>query len=257
MTHKRILHSKLLDRYKIKHAFFTREDQIFPPQIGNLDHQGETSREVRAREAYFVESLGVATLALPRQVHSDRIWQAPEHSEFSVIRGPEADASISRSDKVAVGVVTADCVPVLLSLKNGKIVAAVHAGWRGLFSEILSASVEQVRKISGAGPEEIIAAVGPAIGQCCYAVDQELIKKFLEKFEWTKGYAQKKENAKFNLDLPGIAARQLHRLGIPSDNIDAIALCTKCNRERFHSFRRDRNKAARQVSAIAPGLVRD
>lgn len=252
MAQKNVLQSERLKKIGVNHGFFTRANGIFPPEIIGNVRQNELDPKVKTRIAFFLKNLEAKTLALPRQVHSDEIWEAPVESEFPVIRGTESDAAISRSKRMAVGVVTADCIPILLALKDRKTVAAVHAGWRGLYSEILVKAVERINAINGNSPDEMVAAIGPAIGKCCYEVDDVLARKFLSKFNWAEKFITLMEKKKFHIDLSGIAKEQLSRAGIQIDDIDTIALCTKCNFQLFYSYRGDGEGAARQLSAAVP-----
>jgi YfiH family protein len=155
----------------------------------------------------------------------------------------EVDALFTRTPGIPISVVTADCVPVLLSRKDGKAVAAIHAGWRGTAARIVRATWDKLRA-QGEKPADWVAAVGPAIGPCCYEVSEEMAKDFLRVFGWVGGAVPSFRH----LDLPQINTQELKKLGI--GGVDLIRACTRCSRNpKFFSYRKD-GSGSRQWSVI-------
>lgn len=155
----------------------------------------------------------------------------------------EVDAFWTSEPGLPVAVVTADCVPILLARKDGKAVAAVHAGWRGTRAHILSVLWEKLRA-KGEWPSEWVAAVGPAIGPCCYEVSEEIAQDFAQEFE---SFGEKLAVPRHRiLDLPAINAKELERIGVAE--VDLLRHCTRCG-EGFHSYRRE-GAGTRQYSMI-------
>ena len=156
----------------------------------------------------------------------------------------EVDALYSMQPEIPVAVMTADCVPILMARKDGGCVAAIHAGWRGTRSHILR---ELWKKFANEGekPENWLAAIGPAIGPCCYEVSEELSQDFLAEFGPFAVPSYR------HLDLPAINQAELHKIGI--EKVELLRACTKCllldGEPRFHSFRRE-GSGTRQWSAI-------
>ncbi len=148
----------------------------------------------------------------------------------------EGDALVAGTG-VSVSIRTADCFPVLIVDKRTRAVSAVHAGWRGTAAEIVRKAVIKLRGEYDTKPEDIYAVVGPGIGACCYQVGEDVAKIFGRK---QAGY----------LDLATLNRRQLLLEGVPGEQIDAVGGCTYCERELFHSFRRDKDQAGRMVSYI-------
>ena len=147
-----------------------------------------------------------------------------------------------------VAVVTADCVPILLARKDGGAVAAIHSGWRGTAAHILRVIWDQL-KSRGEFPQDSAAAIGPAIGPCCYEVSEDLADEFARDFdEAGPDIAVPKKRM---LDLPAINAYELRAVGM--QDIDLIRACTKCSMiggiPKFHSYRRE-GSGTRQFSAI-------
>ncbi len=184
-----------------------------------------------------------ADVRRPKQVHGDQVVSADAAGALG-----EADACLATRPGVAVGVVTADCVPVLLAAP-GRGVAAIHAGWRGLARGVIPRAVEAVTRLAPDAP--LVAAIGPAIGPCCYEVDAPVIEAMRERFgaraepalrAGRPGHAQ--------LDLVALAREALSAAGVPEAAIGAVGACTRCDAERFHSFRRDGTRAGRLLSWI-------
>lgn len=173
----------------------------------------------------------LANLATLKQVHSAECVAA-EGRTGVLGRG---DALLENMPGHAVAVKTADCVPVLLVDEEHRAVAAVHAGWRGTAAAIAKGAVEAMRARFGTASGRIHAAIGPAIGPCCYEVGAEVSREF-----GVEGRAY--------LDLLAINRQQLLEAGVTPERIYASNLCTQCRPEEFHSFRRDREAAGRLYS---------
>jgi YfiH family protein len=179
----------------------------------------------------------------PLQVHGDAVVSADSGLPLG-----EADASVSTHPGVAVGVVTADCVPVLVGA-GGQAVAAVHAGWRGLARGVIPRALEALAK--AAPGSELVAAIGPAIGPCCYEVDAPVLDALHARFgAATDGALRPARPGHALLDLQALARAALLAAGVPAGSIGAVTACTRCDPERFHSFRRDGKRAGRLLSWI-------
>lgn len=165
---------------------------------------------------------------------------------------PAADALVSASADVVLTIRTADCVPVLLVAPRARGVAAVHAGWRGALAGVMEAAVGALEARYGASPAEIMAAVGPAIGGCCYEFGVEHRDAFVARFgapaaeAWTPGSTP----ARGRLDLRRICALALARLGVPASAIAEVGPCTAEHPDELHSYRRDGAHAGRQLSYV-------
>lgn len=181
------------------------------------------------------------------------VWKQVHGDSISKVETPrqecgEVDAVYTHKLNMPIGIVTADCVPVLLAHRHGQSVAAVHAGWRGTKARILRTLWKELIQ-SGENPKDWVAAVGPAIGPCCYEVSQELSEEFRIIFQHLgPGIAVPRERF---LDLPAIQAGELVSLGL--SQVDLIRACTLCSESpRFNSYRRTGTTSkARQYSLIA------
>jgi YfiH family protein len=179
-------------------------------------------------------------------------WRQIHGTDFSEITQArqlcgEVDALITRAVGFPVAVVSADCVPILFAKKDGTQVAAIHAGWRGTLAGTALKVWERFHS-RGENPADWVAAIGPAIGPCCYEVSEELIVDFQSKKRELSSALISPSYRK--LDLPAIHEAELKKLGF--SEVDLMRHCTLCtggSNPVFHSYRRDQNKE-RQYSGI-------
>lgn len=164
-----------------------------------------------------------------KQIHSGLVLAADR--EFGCVG--EGDALISNHPGRIVSIRTADCLPILLADPRTGAVAAIHAGWRGTLAQVATATVQRM----GSHPEDILAAIGPGIGKCCYEVGADVAREF-------------GENDTCRLDLADYNRRQLENAGLKPSNIDMISACTFCNVDEFFSYRREGERAGRMISYI-------
>ena len=174
------------------------------------------------------------------QVHGDRVVEGAP-----AMPSTEADAVWTRHAHCAVGVKTADCVPILIEDRRQQRVAAVHAGWRGVISQI----VHKALGAMGSNPNDVFVAIGPAIQKCCFEVDGDLPARFSTAFGGDVVVTVAGKSKK-HLDLSLAVQRTLERAGVPPSHIDALAHCTHCD-SRFFSHRRDHGRTGRHLSLIA------
>lgn len=176
-----------------------------------------------------------------KQVHSARVVATGQWRP-----GLEADALVTRRSGTRLAVKTADCVPVLLLDPVRRAAAAIHAGWRGTVQGIVLAAVGEMGRLYGSRPEDLIAALGPAIGGCCYEVGPEVAVQFRDWFPERNDLERKTR-----IDLRAALRRQLLAAGLKEGRIDSTEVCTCCGGAEFHSWRRDGERAGRMFSAIA------
>jgi len=209
---------------------------------------GDDPKDIGANEATALDIMGVSRLYLPWQIHSAQAIFVDEALPTSASREMEADAITTAVQDVAVGVLTADCVPILIGHRDGQVVSAVHAGWRGMLGGVIASAVETMQN-RGFDARDLIAFVGPAIGPCCFEVGKEVVAKFQQVFEKTPSVICE-NSGRTTLDLPAAAGASLANAGLKSDAIHLARRCTACERESFFSYRRDQGKTGRQLSAI-------
>lgn len=175
-----------------------------------------------------------------KQVHSTRIVDAAAWAP-----GTEADGLATGVAGIRMAVKTADCVPLLLLDSKGRAAAAVHAGWRGTAQGIVFAAVRHLAERYSVRPREILAAMGPAAGGCCYEVGPEVAVQFRDWFPERNDLAKRTK-----IDLREALRRQLGAAGLEPALIDVAQVCTCCGGPRLHSYRRDGFRAGRLYSEI-------
>jgi polyphenol oxidase len=233
-------------------------------------------RVLKNRQDYFaaLNASKMRVIAL-RQIHSD-IVQVVNSSNFEpsgdALKG---DALITNQPGLLLVVQTADCVPILLADKKRRAIAAIHAGWRGTLQRIAEKAIGRMQMEFGTSPQDVIAALGPGIGQCCFEVGPEVVAEFAAKFteanEWFKGPfdslargdndpnwlpwltmrppGHQLPEPRAHLDLIAANRAILINAGILPGNISSSGFCTACRTDLFFSYRRER-VTGRMMAAI-------
>lgn len=229
---------------------------------------------VVANRRKFSSAIGsgkTAQLITMRQFHSDVIHVSAEPSADS----PKADALIARVPGLLLGVQTADCVPILLADTRRHAVAAIHAGWRGTLARIAVKTLGKMKMEFGTRPGDVVAALGPAIGSCCYEVGPEVTQAFAAQFpaaaDWFEGPFEQLAHGeeplwlpwltmmppghvppppRVQLDLRASNRQQLIDAGVPEKQISVSELCTACRTDLLFSYRREGAKTGRQMAVI-------
>ena len=243
-------------------------------QALNLGYTEWDSRAaVAANRRTFTIAAGARDwpLATLRQFHSDLIRTATT----AVPEGLRGDALLTRASRVLLAVQTADCVPILLADTTRRAVAAIHAGWRGTLARIAQKTLGRMRMEFGTRPKDVVVAIGPAIGGCCYEVGPEVATAFAGQFpaaaEWFDGPFERlawgeepnplpwltmmppghvPPPPRVQLDLRAANRWQLLNAGVPASQITVSELCTRCNAELFFSYRREGKKTGRLMAVI-------
>lgn len=226
-------------------------------------------RNVIANRQRFQSDLGAKEFSLIplKQIHSDVV-----HSFSAASPEPsQGDASTTNTANLLLSVQTADCVPILLVDPKKRAVAAIHAGWRGTLARIAEKTVGRMQQEYGSKPADLIAALGPSIGQCCYEVGVELLTKFTTQFadaaeyfdeartgdepnpiQWLNmkppGHQPPPNNV--HLDLRKANVSQLKAAGIRAGNIHVSELCTACNTDLLFSYRQEGPVSGRLLAAV-------
>lgn len=174
--------------------------------------------------------LGKNSIVKLNQTHGDRIVNYPDYNDL------DGDALITNKSKVALIIRTADCVPIIFVDKKKKIVAISHQGWRGTLLK-LPAKVVAAMVSMGSNQKDIVAAIGPSIGACCYDIEPDRVDNFRKLFPHLKDVFESR-NGTIYLNLGYLNYLILVDAGISRDNLDFFLFCTKCNSEKFYSYRR-------------------
>jgi YfiH family protein len=239
----------------IAHGFFTRQGGVSAGIYASLNcglGSGDDPAHVAANRARCAEMLGVAPAGLVTayQVHGVTVAEVAE--PWTPGNGPKADALVTTRRGVALGILTADCTPILLADLHAGVIGAAHAGWRGAKAGVTDAVVAAMVR-HGARPDHIVAAVGPVIGPGSYEVGPEFRQAFLDDDPAAAVFFHDGRRGRPHFDLAAFVIRRLERLGLAG--IDRVGADTCADAERFFSYRRSCLAAepdyGRQLSAIA------
>jgi YfiH family protein len=197
----------------------------------------------------FLSQLGLRgeDLVLMEQVHGGRVKVVGKYDKGGVI--PEVDGIITQERTVVLGVVTADCLPILFYDPTEKVVGVIHAGWRGVLRRLPQKMIEVMIRL-GSLPENILVGIGPHIGVCCYTIDRERVQKFEQRFGKLPGMINITEkHARLDLTIPVL--NQLKHSGILDKKIILSPECTSCLNKDFFSYRRDNEKSFGEMLGVA------
>jgi YfiH family protein len=205
---------------------------------------------VATYDARLERVIGVAAgrLVRVRQVHGREVFVAGP--EASAAR-PPADAVVTTDPAAAVAVAVADCVPILIADRGGRAVAAVHAGWRGTAANVVAATLDVLSRL-GVTPPDVMAAIGPCIGPCCYQVDRPVREAFPSTATSAAWFTPDGVDH-WRLDLRAANADLLRLAGVPAGAVHVMPFCTADHPVECCSYRRDGTGAGRMTAAIAVG----
>ncbi|MGA2500209.1 MAG: peptidoglycan editing factor PgeF [Tepidisphaeraceae bacterium] len=248
--------STLLAGAGAPHAFSTRiggvsEAPFHTLNLGNPSGQSAQDSPAHIRENYrrLLRAAGFDRQILTRvsQVHGTRVIEATRDSAQTP--AVEADAIVTCDNQCAASVRVADCVPVLLATRDGRRVAAVHSGWRGVVAGVVPRAVKRLCGPTHV-PEQLLVAVGPCIGFDAFEVGPEVLEQFVRI--WGMAAPVRSAGAgKGLVNLRRAVEMQLLQLGIPPEQIDISGCCTWRDSEEFYSHRRDRGLTGRMAAVIA------
>jgi hypothetical protein len=182
-------------------------------------------------------------LVIPNQTHTANVARVTDADISEQLVFPETDALVSDCRNVALGVLVADCVPVFFYDGTNRVVGMAHAGWRGTFDGVVSATVRRMVNDFGTRPEALSVILGPSIGACCYEVSAELADRFRERFG--DGVAEARQ-----LSLWNAIRTELEREGVPTNRVTTTGICTACNTRDFYSHRREGTPTGRLLACV-------
>ncbi|HEV2322816.1 MAG TPA: peptidoglycan editing factor PgeF [Terracidiphilus sp.] len=242
----------------------------------NLGFSTEDDRETvianRRLLAEAVTGSPATPLVTVKQIHSDLVLHAGPAD--AALQPRKADGLMTDEPGLLLAIMTADCIPVLVADRSRRVVAAFHAGWRGTVKRIVECGVGRLRLEFGSRPEDLIAAIGPGIGGCCYAVGEEVQAAFESQFVYarelfTEMYDPDPVRLKYpmlflnqrapghatpmmsvHLDLVEANRRQLVDAGLSPDRIQCVGACTSCHTEQFFSHRAEHGRTGRMMAVI-------
>lgn len=219
---------------KSKHGFFTRHGGVSEGYLKSLNFNQAADRQenISHNHNLVAKHFGVENCYLVKQVHGDQVFYLQGRASTANI---EADALITTQRNVLIGVKTADCVPILLESEDGKVIAAIHAGWRGALSGVIDSTISMMSELTELN---LKAAIGPAIALHSYEVDQNFYNNFVSDLgaQIADQFFETKTSNRLLFDLPGFCQYKLSILGV--SEVEDLAIDTVTNPQDFFSYRR-------------------
>ncbi|SDK41110.1 peptidoglycan editing factor PgeF [Natronincola ferrireducens] len=243
----------------VKHGFSTRLGGVSKGAYTTLNlglKTKDNKEDVIKNINFFCKTINTSfcNLVLADQVHGDSIKIVTQEDRGKGIhykRDYEGiDGLITNQRGLALMTFHADCVPLLFLDPVMKVVAASHAGWKGTMMKIGQKTVAKMIKEFGSNPQDILVGIGPSIGQCCYEVSEDVIKKFNTNFTQPCNFAIATTGEKYLLNLWEANRLQLEEIGVLHRNIIVSNMCTACGEDLFYSHRRDKGLTGRMASII-------
>jgi YfiH family protein len=223
------------------HAFTTRQGGLGARNNGikSLDDWNAVAR-----------SFGITPdrLVTVNQVHGEAIVTV-DGQNYKSMRSAQADGLITNVRAIAIGIETADCVPILLIDPVTPAIGAVHAGWRSTVQKIVQKAVKKMQDEFGSDPSRMIAAIGPAIGPECYEVDEPVMGQVRQNFLFWNEVALSRGKDKWGLDLVKLNRMELVQVGLAEKNVHSLGMCTSCRKDLFYSFRVE-GRTGRMLSTV-------
>lgn len=200
---------------------------------------GDGKRHLENIFNFFNNNVKYSQIVIPEQIHSVNIEEYKIKSKEKLIKIEDVDGVITKESGVVLTVVTADCCPIVYADKKKGIIGISHQGWRGSVKRMVQKMIDKMIE-AGSNISDIKAAIGPSINDCCYNIDDDRYYQFLEEFD---GYSKEiffNRGGHWHLNLMKLNYLLLRDKGIKKENIDFFPFCTKCDKERFFSLRRDK-----------------
>jgi YfiH family protein len=213
------------------------------------------------RRGLVMAVAGDVELVTMRQVHSSLVEVVRRGGELATAEGKavlQADGLVTAERGLLLGVQTADCVPVLIADTKTRAVGAFHAGWRGTLARIVEHGVGKMQSDFGSKREDLVAAIGPAIRQCCFAIGEEVRAQFEAEFAYAPGLFVRNDAGQLFMDLHAANRQQLLDAGLRADAIAVVAECSACTRtdgrRKYFSYRAERGVTGRMMSVIGASV---
>ncbi len=243
----------------VRHGFSTRLGGVSEGMWASLNlgvSRGDDPDHVRENYRRFFAAIGVegGRLAMTNQIHGGAVrtvttadLKADPYDKVTY----EADGLMTDLPGVALVIYSADCIPILFYDPERRVIAAVHAGWRGTAAGIATAAVTRMKDVYGCRPENILAAIGPGIGPDCFETHEDVPNAMTAALSTAVlQHIKIKENGKFSVDLKGVNAMRLEQAGLDPAHIAVSQVCTACDQERFWSHRRQGTSRGSMAAAI-------
>ncbi len=236
------------------HAFCARQGGVSQDEYASLNmsfNEGDEEYSVLQNWGRLSKAFAIPLeqFLVVNQVHGDEIFVIKPHGSYFSSRSElNYDAIVTNRTNLAICIKTADCVPVFIVDRVKKIIAVVHAGWRSTALEISAKVIGLMQNQYGSSLQNILVAIGPSIGKCCYQVDSAVADAFLRQKNNELFLLPGAVKNRWMLDLPEANRRQILDCGVPEKNIEISGYCTMCNQDIFFSHRGSGGITGRQIN---------
>jgi YfiH family protein len=236
------------------HAFCARQGGVSQDEYASLNvsfNEGDEEYSVLQNWGRLSKAFAIPLeqFLVVNQVHGDEIFVIKPHGSYFSSRSElNYDAIVTNRTNLAICIKTADCVPVFFVDRVKKIIAVTHAGWRSTALKISAKVIGLMQNQYGSSLQNILVAIGPSIGKCCYQVDSAVADAFLRQKNNELFLLPGAVNNRWMLDLPEANRRQILDCGVPEKNIEISGYCTMCNQDIFFSHRASGGITGRQIN---------
>ena len=237
-------------------GFTTRHGGVSRAPFNSLNlgpHSGDNPANVEANRAALARAfdLPVHLLLTVNQVHGSRVLVINEPNfDLSHFQKVESDAIVTNQPGILVGILVADCYPVILYDPHAHVAGIVHAGWQGTAAGLIGQTVQTMQELFGCRAGRMQAAIGPGIGAHKYEVDRPVRDAFRSGSNQWSRIACETRLGHWQLDLGLSCLLQLEKAGVARDAVEVVAECTCCHQEKFFSYRRDQGRTGRQIGFV-------
>ncbi len=237
----------------VQHGFTTKLGGASHGHIEGLNlgfRVNDNIEDVKTNYRYLAEDLSMPyeKMVLAKQTHTDNIRIVTEDdlgkglTKASDIE--DTDGLITNCKNIPLIVFSADCTPILIFDPVKKAVGAIHAGWRGSVKNIAGGAIDLMHSAFGSNPKDILCAIGPSIGPCCFEIGDDIVDMFPNE------YVKNKSDKKYLVDLWKLNSKNLENSGIQPENIFVSGVCTVCNCDTYYSYRVQKERTGRQGAVI-------
>lgn len=217
-----------------------------PVQALNLGYfHGDVPENVQENRRRYLAAFNLEDkpyqIVTAKQIHSADSYLVSD-LHYAKTEHASCDALLTKTDDLILGIQTADCLPALIVDRKTRAVAGAHAGWRGALARIVELTIARMTKELGTNPADCLVATGPTIGTCCFEVGPEVVEAFTKEFSYGESlFSNHQANGKAHLDLRAANRQQILDSGVPEDQIFIWEDCTRCNVDRYFSYRKEKD----------------
>jgi len=237
---------------RLRCAFTTRHAGRSGQSLNLSFDKGERTA-VLAHRQHMLQALDLeqTTLCTVRQVHGNQVCIVDAAMLQRGLTGIAADALVTNLRQVTLGVLIADCLPIVLYALDTPVIALVHAGRMGTYHRVVEHTLEMIAHRFATPPAQVHAVLGPAIGACCYTLDTRAVGPFQNQFPTWEQFFIPHGPGCWTMDLLTANTLQLQAAGVPAEQIDAASICTACHKHDLYSHRAEGQEAGRGMALVA------